>query len=91
MMGYGYGWNEWIVLLAVIVVPALFGLALWALVALTRGKPTAVDAPAHPVDDTTSLHKLEQRLGAGDITVTEFHEARQALTALTYKEPLRRN
>lgn len=75
MMGYGYGWNGWMIV-AMFAWPLAVGAAIWAVAVLTRGSGT-VSPSARP---DTPLEILDRRLADGEITVAEYDEIRAALT-----------
>lgn len=75
MMGYynGNGWSGWMVAM-MMVWPIVLGLAIWAVVALTRDRaPRDTRNPLDPVDI------LNRRFASGEITQQEYVEARAVL------------
>lgn len=76
MMGYGYGWNGWMVFV-MLAWPLAVAAAVWAVAVLTRGvssPPAAARGGA-----ASPLEILDRRLADGEISVAEFHEIREAL------------
>lgn len=64
MMGYyNYGWNGWMIAM-MMVWPLLIGVAVWAVVAMTRDR-----GKVRPRDI------LDQRLARGEVTVEQYQQA----------------
>lgn len=73
MMGwYGnYGWNGWMVVM-MLAWPVLIGLAIWAVVALTRRADEQV-----PAESPRQI--LDRRFAAGEIDIDAYTKSRSLL------------
>ncbi len=64
MMGYyTYGWNGWMIAMMMLW-PVLIGVAVWAVVALTRD---------HPRQQPRAI--LDQRLARGEVSEEQYRQA----------------
>lgn len=73
MMGYyGSGWNGWAVVM-MLAWPVLLGLAVWAVVVLTRDRRTAPSSPSSPREI------LDARFASGELSEEDYVRSRHLL------------
>lgn len=74
MHNVGAGW--WILMSLGMV--AFWGLVIWAIVSLARGIPN-IQRDSEPAEPQTPLEILDRRLARGEVTASEYEEARELL------------